>query len=59
MANKNCNDWKLQIHCTKLEWLNPRNHNELENPFYVYSKKLYMEDNNKTMHWVGHAKLKP
>ena len=45
-ANKNCNDWKLQIHCNKIEWLNTRNHNELENPFYVSFKKLYIEDNN-------------
>ena len=23
------------------------------------SKKFYLKDNNKTAHWVGHARLKP
>ena len=27
-------------------------------PFCVSSKNVYMKDNNKTAHWVGHAKLK-
>ena len=58
-ANQNWNDWKFQIHWNKLEWVNPRNRYEWKNPHRVYSKKFYLKDNNKTAHWVGHAKLKP
>ena len=58
-ANQNWNYWKFQIHWNKLEWVNPRNHNEQKIPFSVSSKKFYLKDNNKTAHWVGHAKLKP
>ena len=27
-ANQYWNDWKLQIHSNKLEWVNPRSHDE-------------------------------
>ena len=56
MANQNWNDCKFQIHWNKLEWLNPRNCHE--NLFCESSENLCMKDNNKTAHWVGHAKLK-
>ena len=57
-ANQNCNDWKFHIHWNKLEWVNPRNRNELKYPYCVSSKEFHLKDNNKTAHWVGHTKLK-
>ena len=38
-ANQEWNDWKFQIHCNKLQWVNPRSHDERNNPFFVFSKK--------------------
>ena len=58
-ANQNCNDLKFQIHWNKLDWVNPRNIDKRKNPYCVSSKNFYLKDNNKTAHWVGHAKLKP
>ena len=28
------------------------------NEIFLSSKNSYLKDNNKTAHWVGHAKLK-
>ena len=58
MDNQNWNDWKFQIHWNKFEWVNPRNFNEQKKSFCVSPKNLYMKYNNKTTHWVGHAKFK-
>ena len=58
MANQTWNDQKFQIHWNKLEWVNKRNNIEQRYPFCVSSKKLSLNDNNKTVHWVGHSKLK-
>ena len=30
-----------------------------KNSFCVSFKKFYLKDNDKTAHWVGHAKLQP
>ena len=49
-TNQNCNEWKFQIHRNKLEWEIPRNRNEQNNPFCVYSKKIRLKDNTKTAH---------
>ena len=27
-ADQYCNDWKFQIHCNKLDWVNPSSRNE-------------------------------
>ena len=56
-ANQMWNDWKFQIHWSKLEWVNPRCHDERKNQFCVFFKKCY-RDNVKPAHWVGHSKLK-
>ena len=56
-ANQEWCDWKFQIHWNKLEWVNPRNCVERNNPFCVSSKNTF-EDNNKPAHWVGHSKLR-
>ena len=58
MANQNWNGWKFQIHWDKLEWVNPRIRNE-KKPTLCAFQKFYLEDNNKTAHWVGHSRLKP
>ena len=58
MVNKSWNDGKSQIHCNKLEWVNPRNCIEGKNIFFVSYKKICLGDNNKTAHWVVHSKLK-
>ena len=59
MDNQNWNDWKFQINCNNREWVNPFSRNEVNNPFFVFSKDLYLKGNNKTAHWVGRSKLKP
>ena len=53
MENQNWNDRKFQIYWNKLEWGNPRSHNEQKNPFFVSSKKFCLKNNNKTAHWIG------
>ena len=59
MVNQSWNSLKFQIYWNKLKWVNPRSHDEGNNPFCVSSKKFCLKDNNKTEHWVGHSKLKP
>ena len=58
MANHNRNDWKFQIHWNIIEWVNPRSHLKQKIHFCVSSKQLFLKNNNKTAHWVGHSKLK-
>ena len=59
MENQSWNDWRFQIKWNKLEWVNLRNSNKVNNPFCVSSKKFDLKDNDKTSHWVVHSKLKP
>ena len=59
MANQSCNYWKFRIHWNELEWVNPRSHIEVKNPFFVSYGKLCLKDNNKTAHWICHSKLEP
>ena len=39
-ANQEWFEWEFQIHCNKLEWVNPRSHDERKNPSFVSSKKV-------------------
>ena len=55
-AYQYCNDWKFQIHRNKLEWINPRSHDE-QKSFCVSSNKK-IKDNVKTVHWVGNSQLR-
>ena len=57
-ANQYWNNWKLQIHWNKLEWVNPRSRDERENPFCVSSQKHCFKDNVKPAHWVGNSQLR-
>ena len=59
MENQSWNDYKFEIHWSKLEWVNPRSCIGGRKFFCVYSKKFCLEDNSKTAHQVGHLKLKP
>ena len=40
-SNQACNDWKLQIHWNKLEWVNPSSCDEQKNTFCVSSKNNF------------------
>ena len=53
------NDWKFQLHWNMLEWVNPKSTPKRVKPFSVYSKKLYINNNDRTAHFVGHSKLGP
>ena len=55
--NSNWNDWKLQLHCNKLERVNPIGKIVRKNLFNFF-KNLHIEQNDRTAHWVGHSILK-
>ena len=57
-ANQQWCDWKFQIHCNTLEWVNPKSRDEIKNPFCVSSKKKSFKDKNEPAHWVGRSKLR-
>ena len=39
-ANRWWNDWKFQLHCNKLEWVDIKSTPKRVKPFYVSSKKV-------------------
>ena len=49
------NGLKFQIHWNKLEWVSPRIRDERKNPFVCHL--IFLKDNVKTAHWVGHYQL--
>ena len=51
------NDWKLQLHWDKLEWVETKSTPKTFKPFSVSSKKLYINKNDRTAHFFGHYKL--
>ena len=56
-ANENCNDYKFQIHCNELEWVNPKGRNMKINNFCTSLCKFYTKDEIIRCHWVGHSKM--
>ena len=42
-----------------LEWVNPKSTPKRVNPFSVSSKEFYINNNDRTAHFVGHSKLTP
>ena len=56
-ANQWWNDWKLQLHWNKLEWVSPRSQIKRNKPYSVSSQKKLNKVDIKS-HWVGHSKLK-
>ena len=53
------NDWKFQLNWNMLEWVNPKSTTKLVKPFSVSSNKFYINNNDRTAHFVGHSKLTP
>ena len=42
-----------------LEWVNPKSTTKRVKPFSVSSNKLYINNNDRTAHFVGYSKLTP
>ena len=42
-----------------LEWVDPKSTPKRVKPFSVSSKKFYINNNDRTAHFVGHSKLTP
>ena len=40
-----------------LEWVDPKSTPKISKPFSVSSKKFYINNNDRTAHFVGHSKL--
>ena len=57
-SNMRWNDSKLQLHWNMLEWVDPKTTPKRVKPFSVSSKKLYINNNDRTAHFVGHSNLK-
>ena len=57
-SNRWSNDWKLQLHWNKLEWVDPKYTPKRLKLVSVSSKVLYISKNDRTAHFVGHSKLK-
>ena len=53
------NDWKFQLHWNMLEWVDPKSTPKRVKPFSVSSKIFYINNNDRTAHFVGHSKLTP
>ena len=53
------NDWRFQLHWNMLEWVDPKTTYKRVKPFSVSSKKFYINNNDRTAHFVGHSKLNP
>ena len=53
------NDWKFQLHWNMLEWVDPKSTTKRVKPFSVSSNKFYINNNDRTAHFIGHSKLTP
>ena len=58
-SNRWWNDWKFQLHWNMLEWVDPKSTPKRVKPFSVSSKRFYINNNDRTAHFVGHSKLTP
>ena len=54
-----CNDWKFQLYWNTLEWVDPKSTPKRVKPFSFSSKKYYINNNDRTAHFVGHSKSTP
>ena len=52
------NDWRFQLHCNKLEWVDPKSTPKRVKAYSVFSKVFYISNNDRTAHFVGRSKLK-
>ena len=55
--NRWWNDWEFQLRWNMLEWVNQKSTPKRVKPFSVSSKKLYINNNDITAHFVGHSKF--
>ena len=55
--NRWWNDWKFQLHWNMLEWVDPKSTPKRVKSFSVSSKKFYINNNDRTAHFVGNSKL--
>ena len=46
------------MHWNKLEWVDPESTPKRVKPYSVSSKTIYISNNDRTAHFVGHSKLK-
>ena len=53
------NDWKFQLHWNMLEWVNLKSTTKRVKTFSVSSNKFYINNNDRTDHFVGRSKLTP
>ena len=53
------NDWKFQLHWNMLEWVNLKSTPKRDKPFSVSSNKFYINNIDRTSHFVGHSELGP
>ena len=53
------NDWKFQLHWNMLEWVDPKSTTKRVKPFSFSSHKFYINNNDRTAHFIGHSKLNP
>ena len=58
-SNRWWNDCKFQLHWNTLEWVDPKSTPKRVKPFSVSSKEFYINNNDRTAHFVGHSKLNP
>ena len=58
-SNRWWNDWKFQLHWNMLEWVDLKSTPKIVKPFSVSSKNLYINNNDRTAHFVGRSKLAP
>ena len=58
-SNRWWNDWKFQLHWNILEWVDQKSTPKIVKPFSFSSKKVYVNNNDRTAHFVGHYKLTP
>ena len=53
------NDCRFQLHWNMLEWVDLKTTPKTVKPFPVSSKKIYINNNDRTANFVGHSKLTP
>ena len=53
------NDWKFQLHWNMLEQVYPKTTPKIVKAYSVSSKKFYINNNDRTAHFIGHSKLTP
>ena len=56
--NRHWNDCEFQLHWDKLEWVNPRSKIKTKNPIQLLQNNIFIDQDDRTYHWVGHSLLK-